>query len=102
MFKIYCRKKHGSRDELCSSCRELENYSLDRLDHCPFQEGKTTCVNCPVHCYKSDMRTRIRDVMRFSGPRMLLAHPILTVRHYLDNRRKHPLKPGYPQKTSIK
>ena len=102
MFKIYCRNKHGNQVELCSSCQELEDYSLDRLDRCPFQEGKTTCANCPIHCYKSDMRARIRAVMRFSGPRMLLAHPILTVWHYLDNRRKKPFKPGVSAETSIK
>ncbi|MFC2028652.1 nitrous oxide-stimulated promoter family protein [Chloroflexota bacterium] len=92
MFNIYCRKKHGSQFELCTSCRELADYSFKRLDRCPFQEGKTTCANCPIHCYKPDMRERIREVMRFSGPRMLWVHPVLTIWHFLDNRRKEPVK----------
>jgi hypothetical protein len=92
MFLLYCRKQHGNRSTLCGDCQQLLDYSLKRLEHCPFQEGKTTCANCPVHCYKPDMRVRIREVMRFAGPRMLLAHPILTVRHMLDGLRKEPLK----------
>jgi hypothetical protein len=91
MFRLYCQKQHGSRNELCSECQELQDYSLKRLDKCPFQQGKTTCAQCPIHCYKADMRARIKVVMRFSGPRMLLAHPILTVQHYIDGLRKEPL-----------
>ena len=46
-----------------------------------FMENKTFCSNCRVHCYKPEMREKIREVMRFSGPRMLLCHPILAVWH---------------------
>ena len=92
MFQLYCRKQHGSLNELCSECQELEDYSLKRLEKCPFPQGKTTCANCAIHCYKADMRNRIKQVMRFSGPRMLLVHPVLTVRHYIDGIRKEPLK----------
>ena len=35
-----------------------------RLDRCPFRDEKPTCSNCLVHCYKPDMRERIREVMR--------------------------------------
>jgi len=92
MFLLYCQKQHGSRAGLCSECQELQDYSLKRLEKCPFQQGKTTCAKCPIHCYKADMRARIKVVMRFSGPRMLLTHPFLTVQHYLDGLRKEPLE----------
>jgi hypothetical protein len=92
MFLLYCRKQHGSESALCGDYQQLLDYSLKRLEHCPFQEGKTTCAKCPVHCYKPEMRARIREVMRFAGPHMLLAHPILTMRHMLDGLRKEPLK----------
>jgi hypothetical protein len=92
MFLLYCQKQHGSRSALCSECQELQDYSLKRLEKCPFQQGKTTCARCPIHCYKADMRARIKQVMRFSGPRMLLTHPFLTVQHYLDGLRKEPLE----------
>jgi hypothetical protein len=36
------------------------------------------------------MRERIRSVMRYSGPRMLLRHPVLSVWHLLDKRTEAP------------
>jgi hypothetical protein len=76
---------------LCAACEGLLEYARERLDRCPFQERKTTCVNCAVHCYRAERREQIRDVMRYAGPRMLWRHPILTIWHLLDGRRKRPL-----------
>ena len=59
-----------------------------RLERCPFGEQKPTCANCLVHCYKADMRERMREVMRFAGPRMLRRHPILALWHVLDGFRE--------------
>ena len=59
----------------------LASYSEERLDRCQFGNGKPTCRKCPVHCYKPDMREMIREVMRFSGPRMIFRHPIAAIRH---------------------
>ena len=33
------------------------------------------------------MRERVRQVMRYAGPRMLLRHPILALLHLRDERR---------------
>lgn len=92
MIELYCSEQHGSPIGLCAECQELENYALARLDHCPFQEDKTTCVKCPVHCYRPAMRERVRGVMRYAGPRMLYRHPVLAIMHLLDGRRKTPLR----------
>ncbi len=92
MIRLYCRGHHPGPERPCAECRELLAYALERLDRCPFQEGKTTCANCPVHCYKPSMRDRVRAVMRYSGPRMLLRHPILALLHLWDGRRKEPLR----------
>jgi hypothetical protein len=67
---------------------------MERLRRCPFQEGKTTCAKCPIHCYKPTMRERVRVVMRYAGPRMMLRHPSLAMWHLFDGRRKEPLKPA--------
>ena len=79
-----CQVGHGGPG-LCGECRELLEYSLARLDHCKFGNAKTKCHKCPVHCYRPDMREKIRIVMRFSGPRMLLYHPLEALR-YLFSR----------------
>ena len=79
-----CQVRHGGPG-LCGECRELLEYSLARLEHCKFGNAKTKCHKCPVHCYRPDMREKIRTVMRFSGPRMLLYHPLEALR-YLFSR----------------
>ena len=83
MIELWCRKNHGS-PELCDECRELLDYSIARLDRCRFGNNKTKCHKCPVHCYRPDMRERIRTVMRFSGPRMILHHPLEALRYLLS------------------
>lgn len=93
MISLYCRGNHGSKkNELCPGCEELLSYARQRSDRCPFMENKTFCSNCRVHCYKPDMREKIRSVMRWSGPRMIFHHPILAVSHVVESwkERKRP------------
>lgn len=87
MIEIYCKKNHKGK-ELCPDCRELKEYAMMRTDKCPFMESKTFCSNCKVHCYKPDMQQRIRQVMRFSGPRIMFYHPILAVKHIIESRKE--------------
>ncbi len=84
MIGIYCQEHHGTHDGLCETCQDLHTYAMQRIDKCPFGVDKPTCAKCPIHCYKPEMRERVRQVMRYAGPRMLLRHPILTVGHYWD------------------
>ncbi len=93
MVSIYCHDLHGTQNGFCDECTELVEYAHGRLDKCPYQEGKTTCASCPIHCYKPALRDRMRIVMRHSGPRMLWRHPIMTVLHLWDGRRKEPIRP---------
>ena len=87
MVRLYCRKNHKEQyteqKNMCPQCQALADYAKARSEHCPFMENKTFCANCKVHCYKPDMREQIRQVMRFSGPRMLLYHPILAIWHLI-------------------
>ena len=89
MIGLYCRKKHGSKNGvLCEECQALKDYAWQRSEKCPFMETKTFCSNCKVHCYKPAMREKIREVMRFSGPRMMLYHPVLAVSHVIESRKE--------------
>ena len=88
MIRLYCKKKHRTREGLCPDCAALDAYARARSDRCPFMETKTFCSNCKVHCYRPDMREQIRAVMRFSGPRMLLVHPVMAVRHGIESLRE--------------
>ena len=88
MIQCYCRGCHGSGQALCPECQSLLDYARQRLARCRFGTGKPTCANCPVHCYQPRRREQIRAVMRYAGPRMLWRHPILSLWHLWDGRRK--------------
>ncbi|RKY47848.1 MAG: nitrous oxide-stimulated promoter family protein [Candidatus Neomarinimicrobiota bacterium] len=81
MIRIYCRDNHKTRNGLCPECKELKNYAFARLNACPLLPRKPVCSRCPVHCYKPDMREKIRAVMRYSGLRMIYKAPFLTLMH---------------------
>ena len=82
MIALYCRKKEGNR-ELCAECAELEKYAHARLDRCKYGDQKTSCKRCPIHCYRPEMRERMRMVMRFSGPRMMWYAPVAALKHII-------------------
>lgn len=88
MIALYCKKKHGSKQGLCEECAALETYARLRSDKCPFMETKTFCSNCKVHCYKPEMREKIREVMRFSGPRMIFTHPVMAISHVIETKKE--------------
>ncbi len=94
MIRIYCQAHHEPLAAPCDDCRRLLDYADRRLDTCPFHAEKPVCNKCTVHCYSKTMRERVREVMRFAGPRMLYRHPWLTLRHLLDARRPAPELPG--------
>lgn len=68
MANIYCHGQHENEGALCRECSELLDYAQGRLEKCPFRNSKPTCAKCPVHCYGSGMREKIRAVMRYAGP----------------------------------
>ncbi|MBF0328933.1 MAG: nitrous oxide-stimulated promoter family protein [Nitrospirae bacterium] len=88
MINLYCRDLHCTNKSLCIDCRDLLEYALARLDKCPFQEKKSTCGKCLIHCYKPKLREKIQEVMRYSGPRMIRKHPIMALYHLFDGLKK--------------
>ena len=89
MIKMYCRGNHKAERkaegvkgrELCSECRELADYAAFRLEKCPFKKNKGFCSYCKIHCYKPEYRAEMKEVMKYSGPRMLFSHPIFAMSH---------------------
>jgi hypothetical protein len=88
MFEMYCKRSHETYTELCQECSDLLIYAKERLKNCQFGENKPTCDTCTIHCYKSDMREKIRAIMRYAGPRMIYKHPIMGFRHLFKKIRK--------------
>lgn len=83
MVKLYClRKLH--LPAIDDEHKGLIAYAHKRLDGCKFSEQKKACQHCPIHCYKPDMREKIRAIMRWAGPRMIIYNPIAAIRHLLN------------------
>ena len=88
---IYCRHKHPkaakapaalkthdvqalARREipLCEDCSRLLAHAFTKRTHCPMSP-KPACKHCPSHCYHPAYRARIREVMKYSGKKLLLS-----------------------------
>ncbi|MDU4093619.1 MAG: nitrous oxide-stimulated promoter family protein [Pantoea sp.] len=70
--------------------RSLYHYAVKRLDRCAFGAEKPACKQCPIHCYQPAKREEMKQIMRWAGPRMLIYHPILAIRHLIDDKRPVP------------
>ena len=80
----YCRRKHSNAPALpalCPDCEQLLEYARARLDKCFYGNDKPACKHCPIHCYKPLMREKMREGMRWAGPRMFFIAPGAAFRH---------------------
>jgi hypothetical protein len=102
-MQLYCRLKHANPAEvkavveipqqlqgclskgifLCPDCTELAAYAMERLCSCPLKP-KPSCKHCHIHCYGKEQRAKIREIMAFSGKRMLLRGRIDYLWHYFS------------------
>lgn len=81
-ISTYCRGKHRSaKGELCSDCSELLSYAEMKRRKCPL-DPKPSCKHCPIHCYGKGQRAKIREVMAYSGRRLLLRGRLDLLWHY--------------------
>lgn len=84
MITIYCHTHHDHPEEgVCDDCYNLLNYAFQRLDHCPKENKKSSCRKCEIHCYSPANREKIREIMRYVGPRMIFIHPLSAIRHVI-------------------
>jgi hypothetical protein len=72
---------------VCEECAELLAYSERRRAFCPL-DPKPFCNYCETHCYKSDMREHMREVMRYAGPKSWRhGHAIDGMKHLIEGRK---------------
>lgn len=93
MIDLYCLKHHQTdtaKFHRCPDCEQFRNYVKQRLDRCPYGENKPSCKQCPIHCYKPQQKIKSQTIMRYSGPKMLVKHPIMAIRHLLHDRKSIP------------
>lgn len=81
---------------MCPDCRALTEYCFTRIDRCPHMEEKTFCSSCPTHCYSPAMRERVREAMRYAGPRMIFHDPLGALTHLRDTRQAKKARTSRP------
>lgn len=86
MLHIYCHAHHGTHQQLCAGCYQLQHNANHRLTTCPFGSSKPACGKCPHNCHLPAERSLLREIMKFAGPRMLWRHPLLALLHLWDSR----------------
>ena len=64
MIRTYCRGNHKPE-------RKAEGV----------KRNKGFCSYCKIHCYKPEYRAEMKEVMKYSGPKMLFSHPIFAMSH---------------------
>jgi hypothetical protein len=94
---VFCKARHRDQvkekadtgevvreaPSLCADCRALLDYALEKRRKCPL-DPKPSCRNCHIHCYSKEYRARIREIMAFSGRRMILRGRLDYLWHYLN------------------
>ena len=72
----------GKEVSLCPECAKLMKHALVKRSACPW-DPKPQCKHCPEHCYAPVYQKMIRDVMRFSGMKLLLRGRVDYLLHLL-------------------
>lgn len=92
MIVIFCAAHHGREERteqahcgemICPECVVIDQYAVLRTQRCRKMDVKTSCEECGNHCYKPAMREKIREIMRYAGPRMITKHPVAAIRHLM-------------------
>jgi hypothetical protein len=97
---IYCRESHGGEKapfsfklfdikeidkkeiSLCQDCTRLLTYGLTMRLRCP-HDPKPMCKKCETQCYHGDYKSKIREVMKFSGMYVVKRGRVDMLYHYL-------------------
>ena len=97
--EVYCRENHDGRKNvfafrkldleeiekreflLCQDCTKLLAYGLTMRLKCP-HDPKPMCKKCETQCYHRNYRSKIREVMKFSGLYLIKHGRVDMLYHY--------------------
>jgi hypothetical protein len=74
--------RSGWKVGLCPECFALVKESVRHTNRCRHLAYKTFCHHCPTPCYALSVREKIRPIMRYSGPRLVMKHPVLGFQYF--------------------
>lgn len=88
MIALYCKKRHGTKGGLCPECAALAAYARKKERKMPFYGDQDLLLQLPGALLPTGNEGKIRAVMRFSGPRMMLCHPVPALRHVVEEQKE--------------
>ncbi|MGN1361014.1 MAG: nitrous oxide-stimulated promoter family protein [Eggerthellaceae bacterium] len=81
---IYCGAHHAGRPKdstgMCPECSETILLTHDRAANCPY-DHQGNCQDCTLKCNRGDQQQRIKAIMAYAAPRMLVRHPLMTLEY---------------------
>lgn len=93
--EVYCAGKHGTverspytlpadmgKRRVCHECADLMAYAIAKRMKCPLEAEKPTCKHCRIHCYGKAQREKVREIMAYSGRRLMMRGRLDYVWHY--------------------
>ena len=93
--EVFCQGRHGGIERpafhlpaglgergLCPDCAAFMEYAIAKRLKCPLEAEKPTCKRCRIHCYAKAEREKVREIMAWSGRRLMLRGRLDYVWHY--------------------
>ena len=100
-IQVYCEGNHAEKDRepadlkthdiheltgkdlcLCPDCQKLLAHALVKRTVCRM-DPKPQCKHCPNHCYHPTYRKQIREVMKYSGRKLVMRGRVDYLLHLL-------------------
>ena len=83
-FGKFCNANHGTEDgKLCAKCTAVLSTVLIKISRCPYGIGKPICEQCETPCFGERFTNEFLAIMKGGQKKMLLSHPMMTVKHKL-------------------
>ena len=88
---MYCKAHHASSVKgphgLCEECTATVAFTHERTKNCPYGHAHN-CQDCTTKCNRGQQQQRVKAMMRYAAPRMLLRHPLMTMDYLSKKLRK--------------
>lgn len=93
--EVYCAGRHGAVERapfllpeglgerrVCSECTAFMEYAVTKRIKCPLEAEKPSCKHCRIHCYGKAQREKVREIMSYSGRKLMMLGRLDYVWHY--------------------
>lgn len=93
--EVYCAGRHGAAGrtlfalpaelgtrKLCPECARFMEYAVARRIRCPLEAEKPSCKHCRIHCYAPAQREKVREIMAYSGRKLIMRGRLDYLFHY--------------------